>query len=74
LSDAVALIVTVPDTVAPLPGDVMLTVGAVVSGGGPFDTVTVTGEDSVLFPAASLARAVRLCEPFDTAVVSHVTE
>jgi len=42
LSLAVALTVVVPDTVAPFAGELMLTLGAVVSA---FDTVTVTGLD-----------------------------
>src|SRR6266853_1869126 len=45
LSEAPAVTVTVPDTVWPLPGEVMLTLGGVVSGGGgggALDTVTVT--------------------------------
>jgi hypothetical protein len=43
LSEALALTLIVPDTVAPEAGEVMLTVGGVVSGGGAFETVTVTG-------------------------------
>ena len=43
LSDAVAFTAVVPETVAPFPGDVRLTVGGVVSAGSAFDTVTVTG-------------------------------
>ncbi len=42
-SEAVAVTVTAPVTVAPLTGDVMLTVGAVVSDGGP--VVTATGAE-----------------------------
>ena len=42
LSEAEALTVVVPETVAPEAGEVMLTDGGVVSGGGAFDTVTVT--------------------------------
>ena len=51
LSEALALNVTVPDIVAPFAGDVMLTVGGVVSAGGGggggavLDTVTVTGSE-----------------------------
>src|SRR5205809_7047992 len=41
LSEALAVTVTVPDTVWPLLGEVMLTVGGVVSGGG--GAVTVPG-------------------------------
>ena len=47
LSEALAATVIVPETVAPEPGEVMLTVGKVVSGGGAFDTVIVTGADVV---------------------------
>jgi hypothetical protein len=56
LSEAEALTVVVPETVAPDDGEVMLTVGAVVSA---FDTVTVTAAEVVLLPAASRALAVR---------------
>ena len=45
LSEALAVTVMVPETVEPDEGDVMLTVGGVVSGGGPLDTVTVTGSE-----------------------------
>ena len=74
LSDAEALTVVVPETVAPEAGDVMLTVGGVVSGGGAFDTVTVTAVEVFWFPAASRALAVRECEPLATVVVFHETE
>src|SRR6185295_3566031 len=63
-----------PDTVAPFAGDVMLTVGGVVSGGGAFDTVTVTVAEVVRLPAASRALAVSWCEPLATAVVFQETE
>ena len=39
-----------------------------------FETVTLTPVDVVMFPAASLATAVRVCEPFAVAVVSQVIE
>src|SRR5437773_1855175 len=55
LSEAEALTVTDPDTVAPDAGAVMLTAGGVVS---EFDTVTVTGDEVVRLPAASRAVAV----------------
>src|SRR5258708_3595268 len=55
LSEALAVSVTVPDTVWPLPGEVMLTAGGVVSGGGAVDTVTVTGVEAVRGPAAARA-------------------
>src|SRR5437899_1048375 len=69
LSDAVAVIVVVPETVAPLAGAVTLTVGDVVS----FETVTVTAADVVVFPAASRARAVSVCDPLAAVLVSHAT-
>ena len=47
--------VTVPETVAPLAGPVIATVGATMS---PLATVTVTGVEVVVLPAASRARAV----------------
>src|SRR5882724_1128295 len=71
LSDAVALTVVVPDTVAPFPGELMLTLGAVVSA---FDTVTVTADEVLRLPAASRATAVNVCEPFPAVVVFHDTE
>src|SRR5262245_37076249 len=74
LSEALALTDTVPFTVAPLAGEVMLTDGAVVSGGGPLDTVTVTGADAVWLPAASRATAVMVCEPLAAPVVFQETE
>jgi hypothetical protein len=73
LSDAVAVTGTVPDTVAPLPGELIATVGAVVSGGGPLDTVTVSGAEVLVLPAVSRARAVRVCEPLLAVVVSQTT-
>ena len=66
LSEALAVIVTVAGTVAPLLGEVMLTVGGVVSaggGGGALFTVTVTVAEGVLLPAASRAMAAMVCEP-----------
>jgi hypothetical protein len=74
LSDALAVTVTVPDTVAPFAGDVTLTVGGVVSGGGPLDTVTVTAAEVVVLPAASRATAVSVWEPLLEAVVSTEIE
>src|SRR5207247_10591971 len=68
---AEALTVSVPDTVAPDAGALMLTAGGVVSA---FDTVTVTGEEVVRLPAASRAVAVRVCEPLPTDVVFQETE
>ena len=57
LSDASAVRVIVPQTVEPEAGDVMLTVGGMVSA-VPLETVTVTALEVVAFPAASRARAV----------------
>src|SRR5207248_818390 len=45
--------------------------GAVVS--GTLLTVTVTAEEAAAFPAASRARAVRVCDPLAAAVLSQVT-
>src|SRR5204863_371698 len=59
LSEAVAVTVSVPLTVAPVAGAVTLTAGVVVS----FDTVTVTAAEVVVLPAASRARAVSVCDP-----------
>src|SRR6185503_19906545 len=69
LSDALAVTVMVPLTVAPLAGAVMLTVGAVVS----FETVTVTAAAVAVLPAASRATAVSVCVPLLAAVVSQET-
>src|SRR5206468_6235040 len=66
LSEAEALTVVDPDTVAPDAGAVMLTEGGDVSA---FDTVTLTGDEVVRLPAASRAVAVRVCEPLPTVVV-----
>jgi len=74
LSEALAVTVTVADTVWPLLGEVMLTVGGVVSEGGAFATVTVTGAEVVRLPAASRAMAVMVCEPFAAPVVFQETE
>src|SRR6202035_2667952 len=70
LSDALALTVTVPETVAPFAGAAMLIVGGVVS----FETVTVTAVAVAVLPAASRATAVNVCEPLLTVVVFHETE
>ena len=69
-SEALAVTVSVPETVEPEAGDVMLTVGGVVS----FDTVTVTPAEVVRLPAASRATAVMVCEPLLELVVFHETE
>ena len=70
LSVAVAVRVTVPDTVASLAGAVTLTVGAVVSA---LLTVTVTAAEVVVLPAASRATAVSVWGPLAAVVVSHDT-
>src|SRR5437899_7543081 len=59
LSAALAVTVIVPETVAPLAGEVMLTVGGVVSGGGAFATLTVTDRE-VRLSAASRATALKV--------------
>ncbi len=38
-----------------------------------FATLTVTGDDVVRLPAASRARAVSVCAPFETARVSQAS-
>jgi hypothetical protein len=53
------------EKVAPEVGEVMDTVGAVVS----FATVTVTAAEAVMLPAASRATAVRVWDPFDAVAV-----
>src|SRR5256885_790520 len=77
LSEAVALSVTVADTVAPFKGELMFTAGGVVSGGGgggAFATVTVTGAEVVRLPAASRATALIVCEPLAAPVVFQEIE
>ena len=73
LSEALAVTVTVPETVDPDEGDVMLTVGGVVSGGGPLDTVTVTESEVHRTPSRSRATALRVWEPLPVLVVSQET-
>src|SRR6266571_312339 len=63
LSEALALTVVVPLTVAPLIGAVIATVGAALS------TVTVTALLVVVLPAASRATALRVWEPSLAVVV-----
>src|SRR5207247_10592286 len=67
LSDAPAVTVRLPLTVAPGAGAVMLTVGAVVS----LNTVTVTAAAVAVFAAASRATAVSVCAPLRAVVVFH---
>src|SRR5687768_6719090 len=69
-SSALAVKVIVPDTVSPEAGELMLTVGGVLS----LATVTVTGADVVRLPAASRATAVMVCEPLVALFVFQVTE
>src|SRR5688572_13206148 len=69
-SSALALTVIVPDTVSPEAGELMLTVGGVLS----LATVTVTGAEVVRLPAASRATAVRVCEPLVVVLVFHGAE
>ncbi|OGZ56481.1 MAG: hypothetical protein A3H64_01020 [Candidatus Ryanbacteria bacterium RIFCSPLOWO2_02_FULL_45_11c] len=46
-----------------------------MSGGGVvLFTITATPEDVVIFPAASRAVAVNVCDPFDAVVLFHVIE
>jgi len=68
LSEAVALTVTVPLNVALFAGDVIETVGGVVS---LLLTVTFTPALVVLFPAESFATAVSVWLPFETDVLLH---
>ena len=63
LSEALALRVVTPETVAPLDGAVMATVGGVVSPEVVLLTVTVTLALVAVFPAASLAMARKVCGP-----------
>ena len=71
-SSAVACRVTVPATVAPACGAVTDAVGGVVSGGA-LKTVTVTGADVAVLPAASRAVALSTWLPLFAARVSHAT-
>ena len=62
-----------PETVAPLAGAVMETVGGVVSEAALL-TVTVTVAEVLVLPAASRATAVSVCEPLVAVVLFQVTE
>jgi len=66
LPDALALTVTVPDTVAPLAGAVIETVGDV---GVELLTVTVTPALVPVLPAVSVATAASVCAPLLSVVV-----
>jgi hypothetical protein len=70
LSEAVALILIVPETVPLFVGDVIEIVGGVVST-DEFFTVTLTLELIPEFPAESFATARSVCTPFVLFVVSH---
>jgi hypothetical protein len=50
------------------------TEGGVVSGGGPFETVTVTGSEFHRTPRISVATAAKVCEPLLVLVVFQLTE
>ena len=70
LSAAVAATATLaPDTVAPVVGAVIATVGGVLS---TLLTVTFTTAEVVLLPAASRATAVSVCPPLLALVLSQV--
>ena len=58
LSDAVAVTLIVPETVASLVGDVSETVGKVVSGGGASVVALRMADLGETFPAASVALTV----------------
>jgi len=66
-ADAITVTVAPATTVLPSAGDVMLTVGAALTGADC--TETVTGADVVVAPSSSTATAVNVCEP---AVASQV--
>ncbi len=65
-----AVIVYVPDTVAPSAGAVSVTAGGVVS---VLLTVTLF-ESLAVLPAASTALALAVCAPLGEVVVSHTHE
>ena len=62
---------TFPETVTPLAGLVIANEGGAVSADALLATFTLTGADTVEFPAASKAAAVRDAVPSDTVVVFH---
>src|SRR5438309_11088657 len=70
LSAALALMVTAPLTNAPDDGDVMATVGGVLS----LNTVTVTASEVYSMPIRSRATAVKVCEALVVVLVSHEIE
>src|SRR5437773_3049042 len=70
LSEALAVTLVVPPTVAPETGEVMLTVGGVVS----LNTVTVTAAEVVRLPAASRSEEGRVGEAWLAGGVLQETE
>ena len=70
LSAAFTLMGIVFDTVPPV-GDVIDTVGGVVSGGGAFETFKAIAAEVFELPAASYATAVNETDPFATVVEFH---
>jgi hypothetical protein len=68
LSVALAATKTVPETEALFDGAVIDTVGGVVSG-ALLSTFTFTAALAALFPAASVATAVRIWLPFESVAV-----
>src|SRR6266446_4458148 len=73
-SEAFAVTVIVPETVAPDAGEVMATVGGLVSVAVWLATVMVTGAEVVWLPAASRATAVKVYDPSGTLFVYAVAE
>jgi len=73
LALAVALRVTTPDTVAPLPGLVIVTVGGVAGGGGLFDETVSASVELVegLLLASPPYAATMLCVPAASPAVAH---
>src|SRR6266850_1105413 len=49
-------------------------VAVAITGGGAWDTVTVTAADVAVLPAPSRAIDVRMCDPSETVVVSQLIE
>src|SRR5690348_15392517 len=72
-SFADAVRVMLPVTVCPAEGAAIETDGGMASTAGALFIVTVTPDDVLLFPAASLATAVSMCEPFTVVVLFQST-
>ncbi len=70
LSAALAVTLIVPETVAPFAGELMLTVGGILS----LATVTVMESEMNCRPSTSRATAVRVCVPLAALVVFQETE